>query len=755
MKGCRVFRSGRPSSTIDKLVMQVAGLPSPALGVLTGAILITTFAFDLATPLGIASWAPYPIAIITSLWWKGRRAVVTVTLASLVLTVAGGWISPAVAQEHVAFGLINRGFGLVLLILVGLLCVRLDQREQTLAGTIERLAAEEARLRAVVSHSQSLMALATTAGQLVAMSGPMRVVSGEVQDIDAFRGWTAIEPFWSKAIQGQAASGANLELPGYDGYVWDWNLVPIRDTGGTVTHVLFEGQDVTLRAHAAETRLAIYSGLFSSMAEGVMLTDTEGRILEWNPAMERLFGWRRTEAIGQNPRILKSGHHPPEFYAGMYRTLREGKPFVAEFVNRRKDGTLLSGLHSIVPILDANKQPQYYLGLVVDLTERKLTEQKLLHVQKLEGLGIMAAGIAHDFNNLLAGMLGYAGLAQDTLGPGHPARPMLEQVIKAAQRATVLTNQMLAYAGKGRFHTEVVGLDRLVEDMVPLLRPSLSKKIEIVRRFAPGLPAVEVDPAQIQQVIMNLCLNAGEAIGDQVGTITITLREQLVTEDYLRNAFTGEELTAGRYVVLEVADTGCGMDAETQKKVFDPFFSTKVTGRGLGLSAVYGIVSGHGGAIKVYSHVGSGTTFKVLLPASDQAVPSAPSIGIADSAKGHEGILVIDDEEMVRNLAVEILAGAGYAAIPAKDGPEGLAIYRSRRDEIRLCVVDMMMPAMNGEEVFRELRSLTPDVKVILTSGYNEVEATRSLVSKGLAGFIQKPYTPKQLTAKVRAALDA
>jgi PAS domain S-box-containing protein len=740
-------------SSVDRLVMQVAGLPPPALGSLTIGILLTTFLVDCFTPLGIAAWAPYPLAIVTAFWWKGGKAVVSVTMAAVGLTIVGKLFSPPGVE---LFGVINRVLGISLMTLVGMLCVRLDKREQAVKTAVRHLEVEEAKLREVVSNSHHLMALVTPEGAIIAMSESMKEVSGGVTHLLAAHCCApALEPHWPRVIQGEPVAGSNLALPGHEGRVWDWNLTPIRDEEGGVLHVLFEAQDVTVRAHEAETRLTIYRGLFSVMSEGVILTDTDHRILEWNPAMERLFGWSRTEVIGQNPRILKSGHHPAAFYERMNRMIAQGETFVGEVVNRRKDGTLVTVLESIVPILGADKRPQYFLAVLVDLTERKLTEQKLLHVQKLEGLGVMAAGIAHDFNNLLAGVLGYAGLVQDSVGPGHPAQPMLAQVVKAAQKASVLTNQMLAYAGKGRFHTEVIALERLVEDMVNLLRPSLSKKIELVRRYGASLPTVKVDPAQIQQVIMNLCLNAGEAIGDQVGTITITVGEQQIREEHLRNAFTGEAVRHGRYVVLEVADTGCGMDEEMQKKIFDPFFSTKASGRGLGLSAVYGIVTGHGGAIKVYSHVGSGTTFKVLLPASDQAAPVQTPIGVPEAARGRECILVIDDEEMVRNMAVAILSQAGYQTIPAKDGREGLAIYRSRKDEIHLVLVDMMMPAMSGAEVFAELRAMNPSVKVILSSGFNEVESTRTLVSKGLAGFIQKPYTPKELTAKVRSVLDA
>ncbi len=756
----RIFCDGRMSKARDQsltglesLITRVAELPAPAHGAVTIGILFGTFLFDCLTPLGIAAWAPYPVAIITAFWWKGRKAVVPVTLIAVALTVAGKFLSPV---GNLEIGLINRTFGVGLLALVGMLCVRLDKREQALADALRAVELEDAQLRTVVQNSRSLMALAMPDGRMVAISGPMQVVCGQASSLLAMEwGNGKLAVAWTRVLAGDTVSGVDLKLPGVKDRVWDWTLSPIRDEQGTVDHLLFEAQDVSVRAKEADTRLAIYRSLFSAMAEGVLLTDEQFRILEWNPAMERMSGWSREDVLGQTPKVLKSGQHSADFYERLNQTILSGQTFSGEIINQRKDGKLVTVWESIVPILSEAGRPQYYLAVLVDLTERKLTEQKLLHVQKLEGLGVMAAGIAHDFNNLLAGMLGYAGLAQDRLGPGHPTRPHLEQVIKAAQKASILTNQMLAYAGKGRFLMELVALDRLIEDMVDLIRPSLSKKIEVVRRFAQALPPVHVDPAQIQQVIMNLCINAGDAIGDAVGTITLTVGGQDLTEEHIRKFFPGQTMRSGRYVVLEVADTGCGMSDEIQKKIFDPFFSTKATGRGLGLSAVYGIVTGHGGGVKVYSHVGSGTTFKILLPASEQTLRVPQSIGLDEAARGTESLLVIDDEEVIRDLATEVLQSAGYRVAQAKDGSEGVALYRTMADRIDLVILDMMMPAMNGVEVFREIRSINPHATVILTSGFNEVESTRALVTKGLAGFIQKPYTPRELTAKVRTVLDA
>jgi CheY-like chemotaxis protein len=373
--------------------------------------------------------------------------------------------------------------------------------------------------------------------------------------------------------------------------------------------------------------------------------------------------------------------------------------------------------------------------------------------QKLESLGVLAGGIAHDFNNLLVAILGNAGLALMELPKESPARQTVQAIETAAQRAAELTRQMLAYSGKGKFVIEPLNLSKLVEEMAHLLEVSVSKRAVLKYRFAPNLPPIEGDATQIRQIIMNLITNASDAIGERSGVISISTGLMHCDRAYLQSSYLDSDLPEGDYVYLEVADTGEGMDEATRERIFDPFFTTKFTGRGLGLAAVLGIVRGHSGAIKLYSEMGRGSTFKVMLPAAallDQsgAEPSHGSTAPAAAETRALTVLVVDDDETVRSVTRRMLEHAGYTVLQAADGVEALEIYGANPG-IDVVLLDMTMPHMDGEETFRELRRISGDVKVVLTSGYNEQDATERFAGKGLAGFIQKPYRPAELVAKI------
>ena len=323
----------------------------------------------------------------------------------------------------------------------------------------------------------------------------------------------------------------------------------------------------------------------------------------------------------------------------------------------------------------------------------------------------------------------------------------------ASEAAGNLTRQLLAYAGKGRFLIESVDVSDLVRQIAGLLQTSIPKSVQLRLELAAELPAVEADVTQIQQLIMNLVINGAEAIGEQPGTVLITTASQQVDDDYIATVLPPEHISPGLYVNLQVHDTGSGMTPETIEKIFDPFFTTKFTGRGLGLAAVLGIVRGHRGAIKVYSTPGQGTKFKILLPAAGQHVVKAEEVSVAPATARGETVLVVDDEQIVRRTAKTMLEGYGYSVVLAENGREAVELYRVLADKIALILLDMTMPLMGGEETLRELKTIRPEVRVLLSSGYNEVEAVRRFTGKGLAGFIQKPYSAIALTEKVRSVL--
>jgi CheY-like chemotaxis protein len=311
---------------------------------------------------------------------------------------------------------------------------------------------------------------------------------------------------------------------------------------------------------------------------------------------------------------------------------------------------------------------------------------------------------------------------------------------------------MLAYSGKGHFEIRPLDLSRLVKEIANLLETTISKKVQLRLELASGLPAVEADVAQVQQIIMNLVINGAEAIGDQRGTVLVTTGAQDVDDLYVESLFAADGITPGRYVFIEVHDTGVGMDEETKSKIFDPFFTTKFTGRGLGLAAVLGIVRGHKGALKVYSSPGRGSTFKVFFPATSRDALELPAAH--PTFKGSGVALVIDDDSGVRRAARRMLEVFGFKVLEAEDGRQGALRFAEYAQEIAVVLLDMTMPEMGGEETFREIRRVRDDVPVILTSGYNEIEATRRFTSKGLAGFLQKPFTPQDLATKLGAALE-
>jgi len=386
--------------------------------------------------------------------------------------------------------------------------------------------------------------------------------------------------------------------------------------------------------------------------------------------------------------------------------------------------------------------------------EQRQLEAQILQTAKLEGLGVLAGGIAHDFNNLLMGILGYAEIALLNLDPGSPMRRNIEHIETAARRATELTGQLLAYSGKGKFVIEPFDLAKVVKEMTPLLEVSTAKRAVIDYHFDERLPIMEGDVTQIRQIIMNLITNAAEAIGDKRGIVSVSVGAMECDRACLSEMGFEQRLPPGTYVYLEVSDTGCGMDQETISRVFDPFFTTKFTGRGLGLAAVLGIVRGHHGAVKVSSEPGRGSTFKILFPASGQRrKPAEAAQPTMTDWRGAGTILVVDGEETVRGLAQEMLEHLGFTVLTATSGREAVALLRRHTRKIRAVLLDMNMPNEQGEESLRELRRIKEDVPVILSSGYNEQEATGRFAGKGLAGFIQKPYRISDLAEKMRRAL--
>ena len=486
--------------------------------------------------------------------------------------------------------------------------------------------------------------------------------------------------------------------------------------------------------------------------DGILSLDWNGTIRFWNRGAERMYGWTKEEALGAISHDLLHTEFP-EPLADIEKTVETDGHWEGELSHTHKNGSKLRvASRWAIRRAAANQRPGI-LEITTDITEQRRIEEQLRHTQKLESLGVLAGGVAHDFNNLLTGILGNSSLALDNLGPNHPIRSMLQEVMRAAERAADLTRQLLAYAGKGRFIMRTLDLSDLVREISGLVQTSLPKQAQLRMQLSEDLPGIDADPGQLQQIVMNLVINGAEAIGPEGGSVLVRTFVQEVDRDYIATmSSAGELLKPGRYVALEVHDTGVGMDEATLARVFDPFFTTKFAGRGLGLSAVLGIVRAHQGALKVYSQPGQGTTFKTLFPASAHPVlreAAAPK----PQLNGAGTVLVVDDEDIVRLTARHALERYGYRTVLAGDGKAALEAFRARSGDVALVLLDLTMPVMNGEETLRQLQALDPRVKVLLTSGYNEVEAVQRFAGKGLAGFIQKPYTAAALAEKVKEVL--
>ncbi len=489
----------------------------------------------------------------------------------------------------------------------------------------------------------------------------------------------------------------------------------------------------------------------------VMITDRDAIIEYVNPAFEKTAGYSAEEAIGHRANLVKSGKMQQSFYEKMWDTILAGKVWQADFINRNKAGDLYDVEQVISPIKNDDGNITGFVSVQRDITDEKQQQVRLEHTQRLESLGVLAGGIAHDFNNLLTAILGNAGLARRHTPDDSPIAANLQHIEEASERAADLCKQMLAYSGKGKFVVTPINLSELITDITKLLSVSISKNVSLRTDLDPALPAIVADKAQMQQVIMNLIINASEAIGEGSGNIVIHTGVMDVDNPYLQTTHIDDPLPPGSYVFIEISDDGCGMDKQTQKKLFDPFFTTKFTGRGLGMSAILGIVRGHNGAIKVYSEPGKGTTFKVLFPvAKDVEVQEVYATPDTHQAwVGHGLILVVDDEKSLRETASLMLENIGFQVITACDGVEAVEIFSRSHSEIDVVLLDMTMPKMDGKTAFREMRRIDPDVRVILSSGYNEQDATSHFAGKGLAGFIQKPYHLATLRQQFQKILSA
>lgn len=481
-----------------------------------------------------------------------------------------------------------------------------------------------------------------------------------------------------------------------------------------------------------------------------------GKIRDCNTTVADVLGVPREKLLGIS--VLNIYH--PDCHDECKRAFREfratGEARSDLLFLRTADGSRLPVNLRVTAVRSPDGDVLFSRSILRDVTiERELAELKLQNriqeAQRLECLAVLAGGIAHDFNNLLVAILGNAGLALMQLPAESPVRSIVKDIEVASMRAAELTNQMLAYSGKGRFEVRPVNLSELVKEMSHLLEIAIASNVVMRLDLSDSGVTTDGDVTQLRQVVMNLITNGSDAICEKSGIVTIRTGTAHCAEEDIETMVSGNNVAPGYFAFIEVSDTGIGMEPDVIARMFDPFFSTKHKGHGLGLAAMLGIVQGHHGGIRVYSEPDKGTTIKVYLPLSEDRPAGIQQQ--TESISGNGLVLVVDDVEAVRASTKRILEFAGYEVLTSEDGQESVEVFRQRVHELSLVLLDMTMPRMEGKDAFREMRRINPDVPVILMSGYNEQDATNEFCGRGLAGFIQKPFKPEDLYRKIAEIL--
>lgn len=570
---------------------------------------------------------------------------------------------------------------------------------------------------------------------------------------DRERVWNAVQAGLAQQVPYQFSYRIRTTA-GEEKWVWEQGR-GIFDDDQQLTALEGFVTDVTAQRQAEEglrASEAKYRTLIENLAHAVFLKDRDLRFVAVNPPFCRSFGRTAEEILGKDDFAIAPPHLAEKYRADDRRVMAERQRLELE------EQTVINGKLRTVqcvktPILDADGQAMGVLGIFWDVTEQRNLEAQLRQAHKMEAVGQLAGGIAHDFNNLLTGILGNLSLALADLPGTHASRDLLTNAELAALRAAELTRQLLGFSRRAPLTPQAVDLNAVIEETMRLVRRTFDPRIEVRLQQAADLWSIQADPGQMGQVLMNLCLNARDAMptGGLLTLETVNVRLDAHTAE---RAVDGR---AGEFVRLRISDSGAGMTPEVREHIFEPFFTTKEPGKGtgLGLAMVFGIVKAHGGWIECQSELGRGTTFDVFLPGSPQ-LAAPPPTGVADGIRGGtETILLADDEQLVGKLGATILRRHGYRVLSAADGLEALEVFRQQRGSIDLVILDLSMPRMSGQETLRELRKLKPSVKVLISSGYSSDDELRAVEREGILGFVAKPYRPAELARQVRLALDA
>ena len=527
------------------------------------------------------------------------------------------------------------------------------------------------------------------------------------------------------------------------------SMSPMTNSDGVVDSIIESTTDITKLMRAQE-EISMLSTAIEQSPVSVVLTNTNGDIEYVNPYFCTMTGYTREQVLGQNPRILKSGTQEKEFYQDLWETITKGQVWHGEFHNKKKDGSFFWEEATIGPVFNDQGEITHFLAVKEDVTEKKRLSHELGQAQKMEAVGRLAGGVAHDFNNLLTVINGYCEIVLAKIDPQDPLANNIKQIAQAGHKAGSLTAQLLAFSRKQLMQPKVLNTNQVIHDMSKMLKSLIGENISLQFQLQEDLPFIEADPAQLDQIIINLAVNARDAMPDG-GVLSIETRTISATDP----AVSQKQNKQQQWMCLSVIDTGTGMDEETKQHIFEPFFSTKgKEGAGLGMATVYGIISQNGWNIDLISEPEQGTTIRIYIPASEKA-PEKADVWTPDSTlNGDESILLVEDEPGVRSFITGCLQQAGYTIQQAGDGEEALALVQGKEKEIDLLISDVVMPNMGGKKLADTLKKVKPDLKVIFISGYTDETISRSGVLEEETILLQKPFTSQALLMLMRRVLD-
>jgi len=633
-----------------------------------------------------------------------------------------------------------------------------DQKkgEQILLSAIRRAEAEQARTEAIIAGMGDGVSIHSRDYAILYENRVLRELTGKREGTDCHRFEGCLSrrrddcPVAKTFADGGIHTVETETVSGHRTVPIEITTAPIRDAGGEVTSVVSIVRDISARKRAEEEHRRLAAAV-EYAADAILVTDAEWVVQYVNPAFEKVTGYAKEEILGRNPYLLAPDGENIRIYLGIEDAIRAGRPWKGRLKNKRKDGFHLQQDTVIYPIRDPNGRIVNHVVASRDITREVQLEKQARTAQQMEAVGTLAGGIAHDFNNALTGIIGFADLLRIRLGKDPKLQGDVDEILKCAARASTLTKQLLAFARRQVIEPVSLGLNTVVRDLSRLLKKVSGEQIEVRIRLTEGVPPIFADRGQLEQVLLNLCLNSRDAMpgGGEflVSTDAIAWEEERVEDQAV--------MPPGGYVLLSVADNGSGMDDATRKRAFEPYFTTKAPGKGtgLGLSMVYGIVKQNGGFIFLDTRPGAGTTFRIYFPATEVVPEDKEEEKEAPVRGGTETILLAEDEEAIRNLAERSLRGYGYEVLAARDGVEAVSLLEAH-PEIAVAVLDVVMPRMGGKEACDAMQRIRPGLKALFTSGYSTDRIHESFVLLPGIEFLPKPYGPAVLARRVREVLD-